>query len=77
MYLGEIVEIGPRASVFANPQHAYTKKLLSAVPVPDPSRRATKRAMAVEELMSPIRAVDYQASPMRYQEVAPQHIVAV
>jgi peptide/nickel transport system ATP-binding protein len=76
MYLGEIVEIGPRASVFGNPQHAYTKKLISAVPVPDPSRRATKRAMAVEELMSPIRPVDYEVSPIRYREVGPKHFVA-
>lgn len=76
MYLGEIVEIGPRASVFGNPQHAYTKKLISAVPVPDPSRRATKRAMAVEELMSPIRPVDYKVSPIRYREVGPRHFVA-
>ncbi|WP_029620375.1 ABC transporter ATP-binding protein [Pseudorhizobium marinum] len=76
MYLGEIVEIGPRASVFGNPQHDYTKKLISAVPVPDPSRRATKRAMAVEELMSPIRPVDYKVSPLRYREVRPRHFVA-
>ncbi|MBP0573211.1 ABC transporter ATP-binding protein, partial [Mycobacterium tuberculosis] len=39
MYLGEIVEIGPRAAVLGDPQHAYTKKLISAVPVPDPARR--------------------------------------
>ncbi|MEH6693053.1 MAG: ABC transporter ATP-binding protein [Pseudorhizobium pelagicum] len=76
MYLGEIVEIGPRASVFGSPQHDYTKKLISAVPVPDPSRRATKRAMAVEELMSPIRPVDYKVSPLRYREVGPRHFVA-
>ncbi len=36
MYLGEIVEIGDRRSVFNNPQHPYTKKLLSTVPVADP-----------------------------------------
>src|SRR5690606_20154978 len=35
MYLGEIVEIGDRRSVFNNPQHPYTKKLLSTVPVAD------------------------------------------
>ena len=36
MYLGEIVEIGPRAAVLDNPQHAYTRQLIDAVPVPDP-----------------------------------------
>lgn len=37
MYLGEIVEIGDRRSVFGNPQHPYTRKPLSAVPVADPA----------------------------------------
>ena len=35
MYLGEIVEIGPRAAIIENPQHPYTKRLMAAVPVPD------------------------------------------
>ncbi|MBB3568874.1 ABC transporter ATP-binding protein [Rhizobium sp. BK491] len=77
MYLGEIVEIGPRAAVFGNPQHDYTKKLMAAVPVPDPDRRREKRASANDELKSPIRAVDYLVKPREYRAVSPGHLVAV
>ncbi|WP_320199580.1 ABC transporter ATP-binding protein [Agrobacterium sp. rho-13.3] len=75
MYLGEIVEIGPRASIFANPQHAYTKKLMAAVPVPDPARRGLRRNAAIEELKSPIRPVGYVAPERHYRDVSPGHLV--
>ena len=39
MYLGRIVEMADTPLLFTNPQHAYTKALLSAIPVPDPDRR--------------------------------------
>ncbi|MCJ2015101.1 ABC transporter ATP-binding protein [Methylobacterium sp. J-076] len=75
MYLGEIVEIGPRAAVFGNPQHPYTKKLLAAVPVPDPARRRARHALADTEIRSPIRAPDYVPPERLHREVSPGHIV--
>nr|WP_315597533.1 dipeptide ABC transporter ATP-binding protein [uncultured Cupriavidus sp.] len=57
MYLGQIVEIGPRRAIFENPQHPYTKKLMSAVPIADPARRHVKREPLSDEIPSPIRAV--------------------
>jgi peptide/nickel transport system ATP-binding protein len=75
MYLGEIVEIGPRSSVFENPQHPYTKKLMAAVPVPDPSRRHIRRELPVSELRSPVRSIDYTPTPRKYREVSPGHCV--
>jgi glutathione transport system ATP-binding protein len=57
MYLGQIVEIGPRRAIFENPQHPYTKKLMAAVPIADPSRRHLRREPLSDEIPSPIRAV--------------------
>src|SRR5690606_4974868 len=74
MYLGEIVEIGPREAVFGNPQHPYTKKLMAAVPIPDPARRGLRRNAAVDEIRSPIRPVG-SAPPERHNlEVADHHL---
>ncbi len=77
MYLGEIVEIGPRASVFENPQHSYTKKLMAAVPVPDPARRGIKRNLSVDELKSPVRPVGYRPPVRQYREVSDGHLVRI
>jgi peptide/nickel transport system ATP-binding protein len=75
MYLGEIVEIGPREQLFSNPQHSYTKKLMAAVPVPDPARRGIKRNLGSDELKSPVRPVGYAAPVRRYREVTAGHLV--
>ena len=75
MYLGEIVEMGPRAAVFENPQHPYTKRLLAAVPIPDPSRRGIRRALSNDEIRSPLRPVDYSPPLRDYREATPGHWV--
>jgi peptide/nickel transport system ATP-binding protein len=77
MHLGEIVEIGPRAAIFGDPQHPYTRKLLSAVPVPDPERRRARRGLDNDEIPSPIRKPDYLPPPRLYREASPGHLVRV
>jgi len=55
MYLGKIVEVGDAATVYSNPAHPYTKALLSAVPVANPSMRGSgKRILLVGDVPSPI-----------------------
>jgi peptide/nickel transport system ATP-binding protein len=74
MYLGEIVEIGPRAAIVENPQHPYTRLLLSAVPIPDPTRRRA-RAVDVGDLRSSVRPPDFVPAPQRWRDVGSGHLV--
>jgi dipeptide transport system ATP-binding protein len=53
MYLGRVVEQGTRDDIFNNPQHPYTKALLSATPTPDPARKR-ERIVLKGELPSPL-----------------------
>jgi len=76
MYLGQIVEIGPRRAIYENPQHAYTKKLMSAVPIADPARRHLKRELSTHEIPSPIRAIGDLPVVQPLVQVAPDHFVA-
>jgi len=48
MYLGRIVEESDRASLYEHPTHPYTQSLLSAVPVPDPSTRDSRKRIILE-----------------------------
>ncbi|MDY7548810.1 dipeptide ABC transporter ATP-binding protein [Glaciimonas sp. CA11.2] len=77
MYLGQIVEIGPRRAIFENPQHPYTRKLMAAVPVADPTQRHRKRALQQDEIPSPIRAVGDLPLVEPLRQVGPGHFVAM
>ena len=89
MYLGRIVEMADKRTLFSAPQHPYTEALLSAVPVPDPAVKS-KRIILQGELPSPMKPPPgchfhtrcpyaearcrVEAPPMR--EVEPGHIAA-
>ncbi|SSW67572.1 Glutathione import ATP-binding protein GsiA [Achromobacter veterisilvae] len=78
MYLGEIVEIGPREAVLNNPQHPYTRQLLEAVPIPDPTRRRNRAGLAGWQRERSQTHAPTATLPQRvYRDVADAHRVMV
>ncbi len=75
MYLGRIVELGPRARVFENPQHAYTQALMKAVPIADPNQRKSEKDLNFKPIPSPIHPIGYEPEPSNYREVEPGHFI--
>jgi peptide/nickel transport system ATP-binding protein len=75
MYLGEIVEIGPRAAIFGSPQHPYTRRLLAAASAPGRSGRYRSGRLSDAETRSSVRPLGYVAAPRSYREISPGHVV--
>lgn len=75
MYLGRIVELGPRSRVFENPQHPYTQALMKAVPIADPRKRKDERDLNFKPIPSPIHPIGHEPEPSVYGEVEPGHFV--
>lgn len=75
MYLGQIVEIGTRQEIFENPQHPYTRKLLSAIPVPDPDRNIDT-TLLTGAIPSPVRKIGDEPALLQYSRFSPSHFVA-
>ena len=67
MYRGRIVEMGPAECVYTNPQHAYTKSLLSAIPLPDPREEKNRKRI--------VYAGEDFNEDATLQEVEPGHFV--
>ncbi|MER9842864.1 ABC transporter ATP-binding protein [Mesorhizobium australicum] len=76
MYLGQIVEMGTRDQVFSNPRHPYTRRLIEAVPVPDPARRRSRFARLDQEIPSATRRLGEAPLKLALSDVGNGHLVA-
>ena len=75
MYLGEIVELGLRSQIFENPQHPYTKKLMSAVPIADPRNRKKELNLMTDEIPSLLKPIGYEPEKKQLVNISDGHAV--
>ncbi|WP_148292659.1 ABC transporter ATP-binding protein [Paracoccus aminophilus] len=77
MYLGQIVEMGSRDQLFTNPQHPYTRRLLAAVPVPDPTRVRAPSPRLTGEIPSPVWPAGSEPARLQLTDIGGGHLVAL
>ena len=75
MYLGRMVEIGDRQTIFSNPTHPYTKALMKAVPIADPKKRFRGDDINFKAISSPIRSLDFVPDASSYKKIKKDHYV--
>lgn len=90
MYLGKIIELADHLEIFVNPQHPYTRALLSAIPVPKVNACRSNRIILEGDVPSPVnpptgcrfydrcpsRQSDCRENSPELREIAPQHFLA-
>lgn len=75
LYLGQIMEMGSRRQIFETPRHDYTRKLLAAVPVADPT--VERQTLLIQgEIPNPVRRVGDEPEILVHEEINPGHFVA-
>ncbi|WP_134680424.1 ABC transporter ATP-binding protein [Paracoccus ravus] len=77
MYLGQVVEMGCRAQIFGNPQHPYTRRLIEAVPAPDPDHLRPAHLRPAGEVPSPIHPLGAGPVRMELRDIGGGHLVAL
>jgi peptide/nickel transport system ATP-binding protein len=77
MYLGQIVELGSRAQIFGNPQHPYTRRLLDAVPLPDPRQKRKSPSRDMSEVPSPLHPPGQEPRRVLLKDIGEGHLVGM